>query len=223
MQPVDDAAVERAVRSFAAAMIGLAAHELNNRLAVMRETVGLMVDLAQAGKAGTGGTARAHVSLDDQVGRALNIVRTLSGLGGALGAAGGGFDAGAAIGDLVGLTERWARQNSLRIEREAADGLPRAGSDPGLFLCLTHRLLLGCAANLRPGGSIILRLDRDGAGIRIGLNPAGAPAGGDATPGTDDDGINRELARRLGGELLFEGGGGPTFWLVPFHERHLNH
>jgi signal transduction histidine kinase len=217
MQAVEDAAVERAVRSFAAAMLGLAAHELNNRLAVMRETLGLLEDLARAGKAGAAGTARAHASLDDQVGRALNIVRTLSGLGGALGAAGGGFDAGAAIADLLGLTERWARQHSLRIEREVADGLPRAGGDPGLFLCLAHRLLVSCAANLRPGGSIVLRADRDGAGIRIGLRPAGTRIDDAPAPEIDDDGINRELARRLGGELVFEEGGGPTIRLAPFH------
>ena len=109
-----------------------------------------MEDLARAGKAGAAGTARAHASLDDQVGRALNIVRTLSGLGGALGATGGGFDAGAAIGDLLGLTERWARQHSLRIEREIAAGLPRAGGDPALFLCLAHRLLVAVRGEPAP-------------------------------------------------------------------------
>ena len=169
-------------------MIGLAVHELNNRLAVMRETVGLMEDLARAGKSGAAGTARAHSSLDDQVGRALNIVRTLSGLGGALGAVGGGFDAGAALGDLLGSSERWARQQSLRLEREIADELPRAAGDPALFLCLTHRLLVTCAANLRPGGSILLRANRDGAGIRLGLHPAGERLEVAATPGTADDG-----------------------------------
>ena len=90
MQRADEA-VERAVRSFAAAMISLATHELNNRLAVMRETVGLLEDLARAGKSAAAGTARAHGSLDDQVGRALNVVRTLGGLGGAIGAPAAGF------------------------------------------------------------------------------------------------------------------------------------
>jgi len=217
MQTADHGAVEQALRSFAAGMIGLAAHELNNRLAVMRETVGLMEDLARAGKAGVSGTARAHASLDDQVGRALNIVRTLSGLGGALGSTSGGFDAGAMIGDLLGLTERWARQQSLRIEREVDTVLPRASGDPALFLCLTHRLLVGSAANLRPGGSIVLRAGRDGAGVRLGLHPAGERIGGAAAPGTNDDGVNRELARRLGGELVFEGGGIATIRLAAFH------
>jgi hypothetical protein len=217
VRPVDDAAVERAVRSFAAAMLGLAAHELNNRLAVMRETVGLMEDLARAGKAGAAGTARAHSSLDDQVGRTLNIVRALSGLGGALGAGAGGFDAGAAIGDLIGLTERWARQNSLRIEREVAADLPRAGGDPALFLCLVHRLLVGGAGALQPGGSILLRAVRNGDTVRVSLHPAGKRAEPPAVPGTDDEEINRELARRLGGALLFEGGGVSTVRLSPFH------
>jgi len=214
MPPVDDAAIERAVRSFAAAMLGLAAHELNNRLAVMRETVGLMEDLARAGKAGAAGAARAHSSLDDQIGRALNIVRTLSGLGGALGAAGGGFDAGAATGDLVGLTERWARQQSVRIEREFAANLPRAGGDPALFLCLVHRLLTGSAETLQPGGSILLRAVRDGAAVRVSLHPTGKRAETAAVPGTADEEINRELARRLGGNLVFEGGGVSTVRLA---------
>jgi hypothetical protein len=217
MPRADDAAVERAVRSFAAAMLGLAAHELNNRLAVMRETVGLMDDLARAGKAGAAGTERAHSSLQDQVGRALNIVRTLSGLGGALGAGGGGFDAAATTGDLVGLTERWARQLSLRIEREFATDLPRAGGDPALFLCLVHRLLAGSAETLQSGGSILLRAVRDGAAARVSLHPTGKPAGTGAVPGTAEDEINHELARRLGGTLFFEGGGVTTVRLSPFH------
>ncbi len=213
MQPADEAAVEHAVRSFAAAMIGLATHELNNRLAVMRETVGLMEDLARAGKAGAGGTARAHSSLDDQVGRALNIVRTLAGLGGALGAVGEGFDAGVAIENLLGLTERWARQNSLRIERDISGSLPHAAGDPARFLCLAHRLLVECARMVKPGGAIVLRARRDGDGVCISLHPAGNRADGVSAPGVDDDGVNRELARRLGGELVFEGGGAPTIRL----------
>jgi len=217
MQPAEDGASARAVRSFAAAMLGLAAHEMSNRLAVMRETVGLMEDLARAGKAGAAGTARAHASLDDQVGRALNIVRTLSGLGGALGAGGDGFDAGAAAGDLVGLTERWARQQSLRIDREIAADLPRAGGDPALFLCLLHRLLAASAETLQPGGSILLRAVRDGAAVRVSLHPTGGRAETAAVPGAADDGINRELVRRLGGALLFEGGGVSTLRLSPFH------
>jgi hypothetical protein len=213
MPHVDDA-VERAVRSFAAAMIGEIAHELNNRLATMRETVGLLEDLARAGKAGVAGTARAHASLDDQVGRSLNIVRAFGALGGALATSAGGFDAGAAIADLAGLNERWARQHSLRVEREVADDLPLAAGDPALFLCLAHRLLVGCAASLRPGGSVVLRADRDGDGVRVRLRPAGERADGATATGGDDDGINRELARRLGGELVFEGGGTPTIKLV---------
>ena len=217
MQHADTAAVERALRSFAAAMLGLAAHELNNRLAVMRETVGLMEDLAHAGKAGAAGTARAHSSLDDQIGRALNIVRTLSGLGDALEASGGGFDAAAAIGDLVGLTERWARQQAVRIERSTAVDLPRAGGDPALFLCLLHRLLTAGAGTIQPGGSILLRAVRDGAAVKVSLHPTGKRSGTAAVAETDDDEINRELARRLDGTLLFEGGSVSTVRLSPFH------
>jgi len=33
-------------------------------------------------------------------------------------------------------------------------------------------------------------------------------------PGTDDEVINRELARRLGGELVLEGGGVSTITLA---------
>lgn len=217
MQRADADAAERALRSFAATMLALAAHELNNRLAVMRETVGLMVDLAQAGKAGAAGTARAHASLEDQIGRTLNIVRTLAGLGDALGNAGGGFDSGAAIRDLLGLTERWARQHSLRLDSRVDDDLPRAGGDPGVFLCLVHRLLLGCAAGLRSGGSIVLSASRDAGGIRVSLRPGGESPEAAAVRKTDDEGIDRELARRLGGELVFEGGGAATIRLATIH------
>ena len=209
MQRADDA-VESAVRTFAATMIGEVAHELNNRLATMRETVGLMEDLARAGKAGAGGTARAHASLDDQVGRALNIVRTLDGLGGALASAAGGFDVGAAIGDLLGLTGRWARRQSLSIERTIAPGLPAAVGDPAVFLCLVHRLLVKCAEKQRTGGGVLVHVEGAGAGIRLRLVPTGARDEGAAAPAADYEKIDRELAVRLGGELLLEGGGAAT-------------
>ncbi len=222
MQTIDNPAVEGALRSFAAAMLELAAHELNNRLAVMRETLGLLEDLARAGKAGAAGTTRAHATLDDQVGRALNTVRTLSGLGCALGSGGTGFDAGAAIGDLLGLSERWARQHSLRIEREVADDLPRAGGDPGLFLCLVHRLLIRSAGTLQPGGVLVLRALPDGAAIRLSLHATGKRTESAALPEAANEAINRELARRLGGELVFEGGDAPTIQLTA-HDALTNH
>jgi signal transduction histidine kinase len=212
--PQADDAVVRAVRSCASALIGLAAHELNNRLAVMRETVGLMDDLARAGRAAATGTTRAHASLDDQVGRALNIVRTLSGLGGALGCASAGFDVGEAVGGLLGLTERWTRQSSLGLEREIAGDLPRADGDPALFLCLFYRLLGSCTQALRPGGSVAVRVARDGAAIRVRLAPSGERAEGAAAAGITDEELDRELARRLGAELQFEGGGATTIVLA---------
>jgi signal transduction histidine kinase len=209
MQRGDDA-VERAVRRFAATMIGEVAHELNNRLATMRETVGLLEDLARAGKSGAAGTARAHASLDDQVGRALNIVRSLGGLGGALGAAAGGFDAAAAIEDLLGMTGRWARRQSLSIERTIAPGLPTAAGDPAVFLCLVHRLLVNCAEEQRTGGGVLVRVEGAGAGIRLRLVPTGSRDEGVAAPAAHDEEIDRELVSRLGGELLLEGGGAAT-------------
>ena len=213
MHHTDDAA-ERAVRSFAAAMIGEIAHELNNRLATMRETVGLLEDLARAGKAGAAGTARAHASLDAQVGRSLNIVRTLGGLGGALGSTGRGFDAGAAIGDLLAMTERWARRTSLAIERDIAADLPRAAGDAALFLCLVHRLIHRFAEGRQPGGGLALRAAHDGTGIRVSLALKGSRAAPGAATDANEHEIDRELARRLGGELEFGGGGVLTIMLA---------
>ncbi|MHB8836261.1 MAG: response regulator [Candidatus Methylomirabilia bacterium] len=68
-----------------------------------------------------------------------------------------------------------------------------------------------------PGGSILLRVERDGQATRVSLHPTGRRAGTAAVPGTAEDEINRELARRLGGTLLSEGGGVTTVRLSPFH------
>ena len=213
--PPADGAEGRALRAFAGAMLGEIAHELNNRLATMRETVGLLDDLARAGKAGAAGTARAHASLDDQVGRALNIVRTLGGLGDALGAApAGAFDAGTAVADLLGMTERWARRRSLRLERDIAAGLPAAAGDPALFLCLAHRLLERCTAGLEPGGTVLVRVHATDARIGVHLVPTGRRERGEGAASGDHDEIDRELALRLGGGLVFEGGGALTILLA---------
>ena len=210
--PHADDAVARAVRSFAAAMVGEIAHELNNRLATMRETVGLLEDLARAGKAGAGGTARAHASLDDQVGRALNIVRALGGIGTALGAGVGAFDAGALVGELLALTERWARRLSVHVERDIAGRLPLAAGDPAVFLCLVHRLLVRCDGGA--GRGVRVRVERDGDGVAVRLVPTGAHAAGAAAPAADEEQIDRELAAQLGGTLTLDGGGAAALRLA---------
>lgn len=201
-------AVPRALRASAATLIGLAAHELNNRFAVMRETVGLLEDLSSARKPAAGAAARAHGLLDDQVGRALNVVRSLSGLGDALRPARDGFDTGAVVGDLLVLVERWAQQRSLRLERAIEADLPRAAGDPALFLCLVHRLLAVCVELVPPGGNLRVQVGRSGERIWVKLLPGGThgKAAG-AVPAPEDSSVDAELVRRLGGGLLFEGGG----------------
>ena len=213
MPPADDA-VARAVRSFATAMVGEIAHELNNRLATMRETVGLLEDLARAGKAGAGGTARAHASLDDQVGRALNIVRALGGIGTALGGGIAAFDAGALVGELLALTERWARRLSVHVERDIAGRLPLAAGDPAVFLCLAHRLLVRCAGDGGAGRGVRVRVERDGDGVAVRLVPTGAHAAGAAAPAADEEQIDSELAAQLGGTLTLDGGGAAALRLA---------
>ena len=207
--------VERALRMFAAAMLGEIAHELNNRLATMRETLGLLEDLARAGKSGAAGTARAHVSLDEQVGRTLNLVQALGGLGGALGASQPAFDAGAAVAELLALSERWARRLSLRLERQIAENLPAATGDPAVFLCLVHRLLVRCAGGGNAASGICVRVEKTGTGIAVRLVPMDARDRGPATPGAEEEQTDRELAARLGGELTFEGEGAATVTLSP--------
>jgi hypothetical protein len=218
MPPVEEA-VERAVRSFAAAMIGEIAHELNNRLATMRETVGLLDDLARAGRAGTAGTARAHASLDDQVGRGLNIVRSLGELGLALGASTATFDAGAAVGELLGLSERWARRHSLRLERDIADDLPAAAGHPAVFLCLAHRRLLRCGAAQPDGGGVLVRVSRAEGGMAVRLAATGTNRQGASAAAAEDEEIDRELATRLGGTLILESDGVATIWLAAAQQR----
>ena len=211
MQRADDT-VERAVRSFAAAMLGEISHELNNRLATMRETVGLLEDLAHAGKTGAAAAARAHASLDEQVGLSLNIVRSLGSLGVTLGASAGAFDAGAAVGDLLALTERWARRHALRVESDIPAQLPPAAGDPALLLCLVHRWLARCAEIPSTGGGVLVRIAGVGSRTAVLLLPTGARRG--SLRAADDDGTDIELALRLGAGLTIEGGGALTILLA---------
>lgn len=216
--PQAEGAVERALRSFAAAVAGEIAHELSNRLATMRETVGLLEDLARAGKGGAAGTARAHAALDDQVARALNVVRSLGALGSALGAAAPAFDAGAAVTELLALNERWARRRSLSLAGEVAAGLPRSAGDPALFLCLAHRLLTRSGESLQDGGGVVVRVGRAGDGIAVRLATTGSRRDG-AAPSAEEERIDRELAGRLGGTLTLGGGGATTIGLIAAQEQ----
>lgn len=214
MPGVDDA-VERAARAAAGALAGQAAHELSNRLAVMRETLGLLDDLACAGKGDAAATARAHASLERQVAQALNAVRALAGLGGALQApAAAGVDAAALVETLLGLSERGAAQRSVRLESEFAAGLPRAAGEPAYFLCLADRLLRRQIEARGKGATVAVAIERCRGGLRVRVRGRG-PRAGDAAPvGRGDCALERELARRLGAVLELEQDGGATLTLA---------
>jgi hypothetical protein len=77
-----------------------------------------------------------------------------------------------------------------------------------------HRLLTQTGEALGAGGHIDVQVARDGAAIRARLVPSGGRAGSAPPPGGNDHEIDRELARRLGGELRCEGGGITTIRLA---------
>jgi hypothetical protein len=174
-------------------------HEVNNRLATLGETLGLLGDLLATVKGAKGDAVReclrAAAGLEPQLAQLAEINRRLGRFADVVSAA-GPTDTNAALDDLLALTDRLARQRQVRVERAFATGLPRVAAEAGAFLLLAHHLVLRGYGRCAPGGVLRVATAREGDGVALRVAPA-APAPGGA--GVDD--AVRALAAAAGAQL----------------------
>lgn len=198
-------APEREERRFAGTVLATATHEMNNRLATLGESVGLVADLLGAVKGAKGEAVqealRAAARLEEQVGGLASLVRHLGGFADALRGA-GPTELGRAVEEVLALTERLARQRRVRVARELAPGLPAVAADPTALRHLVHRLVTEAAERAGAEGRVLVQTLREGGRAGIRVSPGG-PAG-DAT---------RRLAHATGARLE-ETAEGITVWLA---------
>lgn len=192
---------------FAGEVLAVFVHEVNNRLATLQEKVGLLGDLlgaAGAGKAeGVRESLRVAAGLEDQIALIAELTRRLDGFSRRLGAADGRIELPAALEELLELTDRRARQKTIRIEKDFAVRVPPLRVEPATFLFLIHHLVSRGCALLPPHGALRLRTVRGRGESGIGIDASGCVGSVRSAVSAEGpaDGLARRLVLRLGGRL----------------------
>lgn len=185
---------------FAGSVLGVYVHEANNRLATLKESVGLLGDLLQAARSGRAEgvkeSLRLAADLEKQISSFAALNRHLEGFAEGLQSPSEGIELPRSLDGLLSLTARLARQKRIRIQTAAARSIPPLPLEPAAFLLLVHHLVTRGCELLAPQGTLRLRSlrERGMTTIEIGLEGYAGPE-----PLADDRG--RALARSLGAQL----------------------
>jgi len=155
-------------------------HEINNVLAVIRESAGLAQDLATLGEA-------AEFAHRDRIVACLGQVQTQIDRGGRLTRALNRFahsvdhDRGAAsmeelIGLTVALNDRHARQHRVTLEYEPGSDAATVETDLFLFVEALSRLIVRAVASLEGEGKVLLSCNPEDTGMprAVRVTPQGA-------------------------------------------------
>lgn len=159
--PLDDGA------AFFGAITASVSHELNNVIAIVDQTGGLLQDMIAARERGTAidadRLARAAESVRQQAARGLGIIRRLNRFAHSADEPSCAFDASEVIENLAGLCQRFAELKRVRLEfRPAPDAGKVVGSPFLLQAAVFQALRLALAAAQRDDTATVSIVPRDG-------------------------------------------------------------
>jgi hypothetical protein len=152
-------------------------HEINNQLAVMKESIGLVGDLIEAGK-----TSRKDLkeilaiihSIESQIGRTTYFCNNLNGFGHGMEDVSSSFNVSKSIEELIVLLSRLASQKRVSIEKKLKPDVPLIQGNPlrlqFLIFYFIERYLLG----LERDGSILIETSFSKSSVSISILPIGA-------------------------------------------------
>lgn len=181
-------------------------HELNNHLAVLKESAGLLEDTLRFQQAGTGydldGSLNIIQSIENQIFKATRLCKNFNGFGHRMDNPLSAFSVNEALEELLALLIRPASQKKVGFEKDFQKDIPLAYNDPSrlqfLIFCLIEESLKSIE-----NGSIILKTEYSGGLITIRISREG-----DFTETEKKDicshNIAGRVAEQLGGSIYEE-------------------
>jgi signal transduction histidine kinase len=170
--PRDSECLEHAMRSQALTRLAAGvAHDIKNPLNAMALQLALLADkLSSAGDAGT--ASATHLgALRDQIIRVNEVVRRFLDVTDPS-APLGYTDVGGLAADIASLFGHDARRRRIELHVDAAAGAARTRGDPGRVSRLVLGLFSRALAETPEGGRLALRVELDGASVRVTIEHA---------------------------------------------------
>jgi C4-dicarboxylate-specific signal transduction histidine kinase len=178
-------------------------HEMNNVLATIRESSGLMQDLLRVAAPEAvphrDKFDRALMSVQKAVGRGVDLTRHLSRWAHTTDSQRSEIDPDETANLAVFLLNRQARMR--RVELSAAEGrrLPRLKADPAGLVMALAGLIEHALAAAPEGSALTLRPVKDGRRLAFEITLRGAGGAGGAAPGSEPQMPGADLVTWLAG------------------------
>lgn len=179
-------------------------HELNNVIAIMEQTAGLLEDrLAGAGDEIVIPSEKLEkivTSLQNQAARGLTIIKSLNRFAHSADHAKCTFDVGETLQNLVKLITRLATLKSASLEAKLPKTPIEIESNPFCFQQVVVLAVKAVLENVQKGDAITVTLDKTDHGVKVTVEgPINAP-------GTDIIGSAelQRIIKRMPGEVTFE-------------------
>ena len=173
----EEEAIKIAHLKFIGKVLSVFTHELNNHLAIIKESAGLIEDTLRlqksSGKYDIEESLKIIRSIENQIGKTAWICKKLNGFGHRMDRALSTFNVNESLEELLVLLNRVANQKKVSFEKDFQEDIPPVCSDPAglqlIVFCSIDRLL----KSLDKDSSLIFKTKYSGDSIRISIIPKG--------------------------------------------------
>ena len=202
--------------SFIGQVLCVFSHEINNQLAILKESVGLIGDMIDMGKTSRKDLAEISnivESITNQIRKTAYFCGNLSGFGHSM-SENASFAPDKSIEELLILVGRFVTQKKIVVEKEFRKGIPVILGNPLKFQFLLFYFLERTLARLERGGRIIIRTSESNGAVVVEIIPKGtfveAPASGSLA-----EQAYESVAASLGARVSPEDAGGRVTITIP--------
>jgi len=203
---------------FIGKVLSVFTHELNNHLAIIKESAGLVEDTLRVqkstGKYDIEESLKVIGSIENQIGKTSWICKKLNGFGHRMDKPLSTFSVNESIEELLVLLSRIANQKRVGFEKDFQEGIPPLHNDPTKLQLVVFCLIDRNLNTLDKDGSIILKTAHSGGSIIVNVFPKGTFI----EPGEEEicsEEICQYAIAQLGGSISHEAAGGGVTITLP--------
>jgi C4-dicarboxylate-specific signal transduction histidine kinase len=159
---------------FIGKILSLFTHEINNHLAILKESAGLMEDLIEFGggsrsKQDSGQYLQISHSMHTQVRKTMTLLKYLNRFGHRFDHEMSSFNLNESLEELLVLIQRSVNQKRITIEKEFDNNIPAVRSSPSQLQLLVFSLLEEKIRRLDDRSSISVKTSHSGGKITISI------------------------------------------------------
>jgi nitrogen-specific signal transduction histidine kinase len=190
--------------SFIGKVLSIFSHEINNHLAILKESVGLIGDLIELGKTSSRKDLKEILkitqSIKNQIEQTTYFCDKLNGFGHGMEEPLSAFNIHKSIEELIVLLRRFINQKMICIEKDFTANMPLIYSNPlkiqFLIFCLVEKYL----KRLDKNSKIIIKTGYSNDSIEITIIPKGNLIETDEEVICKDE-IYKHMMKQLGGSI----------------------